>query len=80
MIRSWLVSDDPERAWAGIKPSEVFRMARYDQWARDAGDAVTEFRDPYRIPQRWIVGDAAHCIAEISAFVRAASTSTRAAT
>jgi alkanesulfonate monooxygenase SsuD/methylene tetrahydromethanopterin reductase-like flavin-dependent oxidoreductase (luciferase family) len=69
MIRSWLVSDDPERDWAAIKPSEVHRMARYDQWAREAGDDVTAFRDPDRIPQRWIVGDAEHCIAEISAFV-----------
>ncbi len=69
MIRSWLVSDDPARAWAAIKPSEVYRMARYDEWARAAGDNVTEFRDPDRIPQRWIVGDAAHCVAEISAFV-----------
>jgi alkanesulfonate monooxygenase SsuD/methylene tetrahydromethanopterin reductase-like flavin-dependent oxidoreductase (luciferase family) len=68
MIRSWLVSDDPERAWAAIKPSEVHRMARYGQWALEAGDDVTDFRDPSRIPQRWIVGDAAHCVAEISAF------------
>jgi alkanesulfonate monooxygenase SsuD/methylene tetrahydromethanopterin reductase-like flavin-dependent oxidoreductase (luciferase family) len=71
MIRSWLVSDDPERDWAAIKPSESYRMRRYDQWAQEAGDAVTEFRDPDRIPQRWIVGDAAHCANEISAFVAA---------
>ena len=71
MIRSWLVSDDPERDWAVIKPSEVYRMARYGQWAAEAGDNVTAFQDPDRIPQRWIIGDAAHCVAEISAFVAA---------
>ena len=69
MLRSWFVTDDPEREWAALKPSEVYRMTRYSQWALEAGDPVTEFRDPARIPQRWIIGDAAHCVAEISAFI-----------
>lgn len=69
MIRSWLVSDDPARDWAAVKPSEVYRMRKYGQWAVDSGEDVAAFQDPERIPQRWIVGDAAQCIAEISAFI-----------
>ena len=42
---------------------------RYTQWAREAGEDVTGFTDPERIPQRWTVGDVEHCVAELAAFI-----------
>lgn len=69
IIRSCLVTDDRERDWAWVKPSEVYRMKKYGQWAQESGDDVAEFKDPERIPQHWVIGDAQACIEELDAFI-----------
>jgi alkanesulfonate monooxygenase SsuD/methylene tetrahydromethanopterin reductase-like flavin-dependent oxidoreductase (luciferase family) len=69
IIRSCLVTNDRERDWAWVKPSEVHRMKKYGQWAQESGDDVAEFKDPERIPQHWVIGDADACIEELDAFI-----------
>lgn len=71
LIRSFLVSNDPRRDWAIMKPSEVYRMRKYAQWAASSGDKVADFKDPQRIPQHWIIGDAEHCVDELTRFISA---------
>lgn len=69
VIRSFLVTDDPARDWAVVKPSEVYRMRKYAQWAEQSADPVTDFKDPARIPQNWIVGDADQCVDELARYI-----------
>jgi len=69
MIRPWLITDDAERDWAALKPAEIYRARRYTDWAIESGDAITDFRDPQRIPQTWVIGDADHCAETIGAFL-----------
>ena len=70
LIRAVLVSDDPPRDWAVFKPSEKYRMEKYTDWAATSPDPVTDFRDPQRIPQQWIIGDVEHCVATLADFIR----------
>ncbi len=69
IIRSFLASDDPERDWALVKPSEVYRMQLYTQWAESSGDDVAGFASPDRIPQRWIVGTSEQVHDELARFI-----------
>lgn len=70
IIRSWLVTDDPERDWPPIRQAERYKMRIYGEWLKGSGDDVT-LGDPAAdpIPQTWIVGDPAHCVAELERFV-----------
>jgi hypothetical protein len=35
----------------------------------ESGDDVAAFKDPERMPQNWVIGDPAHCIAELDDFI-----------
>ena len=72
IIRSCLVTDDPERDWPPVRAAERYRGELYARFFAEAGRYQTvEWRDATRIPQTWVVGDADHCVAELSAFVAA---------
>lgn len=71
IIRSVLVTDDPERDWPPLRRAERYRMAIYGRFfeeAAAAGDTPAASDD--RIPQRIIVGDVATCASELTAFIR----------
>lgn len=70
IIRTVLVTDDPERDWPPLREAERYRMRVYSRFAEEAGQGGRAvFDDPDRIPQRAVVGDVAHCAAELAAFV-----------
>lgn len=70
IIRSCLVTDDPERDWAPIKAAERYRMSIYGRFFAETPDRLSAFdRDQVSIPQGWIVGDVEHCVAELSSFI-----------
>ena len=70
MIRSVLVTDDPERDWPPVREAERYKARRYTEWVRGSGDDVTMFDpDAENIPQQWIVGDEAHVATELQAFI-----------
>ena len=57
ILRSWLVTDDPERDWPPIRAAERYKMAVYSGWLTSSGDDYA-FGDADRspIPQTWMVG------------------------
>lgn len=70
IIRSVLVTDDPERDWPPVRAAERYRMKVYGGFADAAGLGGQDmFKDAERVPQRIIVGDVAHCVDELVAFV-----------
>jgi alkanesulfonate monooxygenase SsuD/methylene tetrahydromethanopterin reductase-like flavin-dependent oxidoreductase (luciferase family) len=72
IIRSCLVTDDPERDWPLVRVAERYRMQEYERFRREAGGGhggVAGNTDANRIPQTWVVGDVAHCVAELDAFI-----------
>jgi alkanesulfonate monooxygenase SsuD/methylene tetrahydromethanopterin reductase-like flavin-dependent oxidoreductase (luciferase family) len=71
IIRTCLVTDDPERDWPPLRDAERYRMRVYSSLsdAAGAGGRAT-FDDPERITQRVIVGDVDHCASELIAFIR----------
>ncbi len=75
IIRSCLVTDDPERDWPRVRDAERYRMSTYARFQQDIGDGagaggVRGNTEEARIPQTWIVGNVDHCVAELIAFVR----------
>ena len=71
IIRSCLVTDDPERDWQVVRAAERRRMAVYARFAAESGGVGgVENANQDRIPQTWVVGDVDHCVAELSAFIR----------
>src|SRR5215207_7566218 len=69
IIRSVLVTEDPERDWPPVREAERYRMRVYGRFAEEAalgGRAM--FEQPGRIPQRIIVGDVAACADELTRF------------
>jgi alkanesulfonate monooxygenase SsuD/methylene tetrahydromethanopterin reductase-like flavin-dependent oxidoreductase (luciferase family) len=71
IIRSFLVTDDPERDWPPLRAAERYRMNVYGRFAEEAGRGGTAlFTEPDRIPQRVIVGGVQHCADELIAFIR----------
>ena len=72
IIRSCLVTDDPERDWARVRAAERRRMEVYNRFRAEAGGhgGVAGITEESRIPQTWVVGDVAHCVAELTAFIR----------
>ena len=65
-----LVTDDPERDWPPVHAAERYRMKVYGGFAEAAGlGGQGMFKDAERIPQRIIIGDVAHCVDELSAFI-----------
>jgi len=72
IIRSVLVTDDPERDWPPVRAAERYRMRVYGGFADAAGLGGQDmFKDAERIPQRIIVGDVAHCVDELVSFITA---------
>jgi alkanesulfonate monooxygenase SsuD/methylene tetrahydromethanopterin reductase-like flavin-dependent oxidoreductase (luciferase family) len=70
IIRSWLLTDDPERDWAPIRDAERYRMALYADFFAQSDDRYTAFgREHQPIPQTWIVGDAEAVAGELASFV-----------
>jgi len=69
IVRSFLVSDNPDRDWAMVKPCEVYRMRQYAKWAEESAENVAGFKDPNRIPQTWIIGSADRIYDELARFI-----------
>lgn len=72
IIRSCLVTDDPERDWQPVRAAERRRMEVYNRFREQAGGhgGVAGITEESRIPQTWVVGDADHCVAELTRFIR----------
>lgn len=71
IIRSFFVTDDPERDWAPIKAAERYRMSVYARFFAETPDKLAAFdRDRPSIPQGWFVGTADQCVTELTAFIR----------
>lgn len=75
IIRSCLVTDDPERDWPPVRAAERYRMSTYARFQEELGSGagaggVRGNTDQARIPQTWVVGDADRCVAELAGFVR----------
>lgn len=72
IIRSCLVTDDPERDWPAIRAGERRRMEVYGKFREAAGGhgGVKGITEEARIPQTWVVGDVDHCVNELAAFIR----------
>ncbi|MBT3426690.1 MAG: LLM class flavin-dependent oxidoreductase [Gammaproteobacteria bacterium] len=67
IIRSILVSNDPESDWQQIREAERYRMALYRRFFKESGEG---FGDPgEQVPQTWIVGDAEHCVTQLLSFI-----------
>ena len=71
IIRSFLVTDDPERDWPPLRAAERYRMAVYGRFfaAAGLGDSTT-FNELERITQRVFVGDVDACVAELTGYIR----------
>ena len=75
IIRSCLVTDDPERDWPPVRAAERYRMSTYAKFQEELGGGagaggVKGNVEAARIPQAWVVGNVDHCVAELTAFVR----------
>lgn len=69
IIRSILVTEDRDSDWPLVRAAEKYRMALYQRFFEESGEGLGEKGEP--IPQTWIVGDVAHCVAELKAFIGA---------
>jgi alkanesulfonate monooxygenase SsuD/methylene tetrahydromethanopterin reductase-like flavin-dependent oxidoreductase (luciferase family) len=74
IIRSCLVTDDPERDWPPVRQAERYRMATYAKFQEELGGGagaggVRGNTESARIPQAWVIGDVDHCVRELSAFI-----------
>ena len=71
IIRSCLVTDDPERDWPAVRAAERRRMEVYNRFREEAGGhgGVAGITEDERIPQTWVVGNVDHCVAELAAFI-----------
>ena len=66
LIRSFLVTDDPERDWPAWRSAERYRMEAYTTFFRETPDDYGEgWRAGDVIPQNVFVGNAEACVAEI---------------
>ncbi|HTO08723.1 MAG TPA: LLM class flavin-dependent oxidoreductase, partial [Myxococcota bacterium] len=70
IIRSWLVTDDPERDWPPFRAAERYRMVHYGNWASESREKVAAFNDPGRIPQTYMTGNAEKCAEQVVEFVQ----------
>jgi alkanesulfonate monooxygenase SsuD/methylene tetrahydromethanopterin reductase-like flavin-dependent oxidoreductase (luciferase family) len=66
IIRGVLVTDDADADWPLVRKAERYRMQLYQRFFDESGEG---FGQGERIPQTWIVGDAAHCTDTIVAFI-----------
>jgi len=70
IIRSFLVTDDPERDWPPLRAAERYRMQVYGRFFEEAGLGAGTFNELERINQRAFVGNVDECVAELTAFVQ----------
>jgi alkanesulfonate monooxygenase SsuD/methylene tetrahydromethanopterin reductase-like flavin-dependent oxidoreductase (luciferase family) len=71
IIRSFLVTDDPERDWPPLRAAERYRMKVYGRFFEEAGlGGATTFNELERINQRAFVGSVDECVTELTAFVQ----------
>ncbi len=75
IIRSCLVTDDPDRDWPAVRQAERYRMSTYARFQQDLGSGagaggVRGNTEEARIPQAWVVGNVEHCVAELATFVK----------
>ena len=68
IIRGVFVTGDLERDMAKVKTSERYRMAFYKVLMNESKQNIWSGDDV--IPQAWIVGDVATCIAELVDFIQ----------
>ena len=66
IIKGVFVTDDAAAEWPRVRDSERYRMNLY---RRFFAESQTNFGAGEHIPQNWIVGDVAHCVAEICEFM-----------
>ena len=72
VIRSVLVTDDPERDWPPVRQAERYRMKVYGGFAEAAGLGGQDmFKADGRLDQRIIVGDVETCATELTRYVLA---------
>ena len=69
IIRGCLVTDDRERDWPAVRAAERYRGELYSRFFVESGRFQPVQRDGPRIPQTWVVGNADHCVAELSSFI-----------
>ncbi len=67
IIRSVLVTDDRNTDWPLVRAAERYRMALYQRFFDESGEGLGDPGEA--IPQTWIVGNAAHCVAELQQFI-----------
>jgi alkanesulfonate monooxygenase SsuD/methylene tetrahydromethanopterin reductase-like flavin-dependent oxidoreductase (luciferase family) len=72
IIRSCLVTDDPERDWPPVRAAERRRMEVYNRFRAESGGhgGVAGITEESRIPQTWVVGTVERCVAELTAFIK----------
>jgi alkanesulfonate monooxygenase SsuD/methylene tetrahydromethanopterin reductase-like flavin-dependent oxidoreductase (luciferase family) len=72
IIRSCLVTDDPERDWPAVRAAERYRGQVYRSFNKDesAAGGVSGNTREASIPQTWVVGNVEHCVKELTSFVR----------
>jgi alkanesulfonate monooxygenase SsuD/methylene tetrahydromethanopterin reductase-like flavin-dependent oxidoreductase (luciferase family) len=71
IIRSFLVTDDPERDWPPLRAAERYRMQVYGRFFEEAGLGGSDlFSQEDRIVQRVVVGDVDHCVTTLASFIR----------
>ncbi|MPY96196.1 MAG: LLM class flavin-dependent oxidoreductase [Acidimicrobiia bacterium] len=73
VIRGVFVTDDPERDWPPVQAAERYRRDVYVGLIKSAGDNMGRGEGPRQPiplnPLAWTVGDVAHCVAELTAFM-----------
>lgn len=70
IIRSFLVTDDPERDWAIWKPAEKYRVSVYREMMKATPDDYGRgWGDGDSIPQHVFVGNPDECVAELQRFI-----------
>jgi alkanesulfonate monooxygenase SsuD/methylene tetrahydromethanopterin reductase-like flavin-dependent oxidoreductase (luciferase family) len=73
IIKSVLVTDDPERDWAPVREAERYRMRSYASFSNDSRHSPDQvqatYANPNLIPQTWIVGDVQTCVDALVEFI-----------
>lgn len=71
IIKSCLVTDDPDRDWPLVRAGERYRQSVYASFRTPGtgGGGVAGNTDDARIPQAWVVGNADECVEKLSAFI-----------
>ena len=70
IIKPCFVTDDKARDWPAVLAAERFRMEYYARAFAAAGRGAPPDQDRERISQNWVVGNADHCVAELTDFIR----------